>query len=40
MKILLVEDDEAILDSLAFCLKKEGFEIEKCTLGREYFELY
>ena len=38
MKILLVEDDEAILDGLAFCLKKEGFEIEKCTLGRDALE--
>ena len=38
MKILLVEDDEAILDGLAFCLKKEGFEIEKCILGRDALE--
>ena len=30
MKILIVEDDEAILDGLAFCLRKEEFEIV-CT---------
>ena len=27
MKLLLVEDDAAILDGLAFCLKKEGFDV-------------
>lgn len=34
MKLLLVEDDAAILDGLAFCLKKEGFDVFCASCGK------
>lgn len=39
MKILIVEDDEAILSGLAFCLKKEGFDVVSVSLGKVALEL-
>ena len=39
MKILVVEDDEAILSGLAFCLKKEGFDVVSVSLGKVALEL-
>lgn len=39
MKILIVEDDEAILSGLSFCLKKEGFDVVSTTLGNDALEL-
>ena len=35
LKILLVEDDEAILEGLAFCLKKEGFLVKTSINGSD-----
>lgn len=34
-KILLVDDDEDILEFLGYNLKKEGYEVEKATKGRD-----
>jgi|SRR3989338_9066927 len=34
-KILLVEDDSAILDIYTTVLKKGGFEVESCSLGQD-----
>ena len=39
MKILIVEDDESILDGLAFCLRKEEFEIVCTALGEEAYHI-
>lgn len=39
MKLLLVEDDEAILEGLVFCLKKEGFLIKGLTNAYQALEL-
>lgn len=38
MKILIVEDDDAIFDGLAFCLKKEGFLVECAKTAYEALE--
>lgn len=35
MRILLVEDDEKLNESLAFQLKKEGFLVDACRDGEE-----
>ena len=39
MKLLLVEDDEAILEGLVFCLKKEGFLVKGLTNAYQALEL-
>ena len=39
MKILIVEDDDAILDGLTFCLKKEGFEIIPTEYAKKGIEI-
>lgn len=39
MYLLLVEDDEAILDSLSFCLNKEGFKVLTAASGKEALEI-
>ena len=35
MRILLVEDDQHLNDSLAFSLTSEGFQVDTCTDGEE-----
>ena len=39
MRILLVEDDEAILDGLSFCLKKEGFDVSCANKAEDALNL-
>ena len=39
MKILIVEDDEAILDGLTFCLKKEGFDVAPAAFAKKGFKI-
>ena len=39
MRILLVEDDEAILDGLPFCLKKEGFDVSCANKAEDALNL-
>ena len=39
MKILIVEDDDAILDGLTFCQKKEGFEIIPTEYAKKGIEI-
>lgn len=39
MKLLLVENDEAILEGLVFCLKKEGFLVKGLTNAYQALEL-
>lgn len=39
MKLLLVEDDEAILEGLVFCLKKEDFLVKGLTNAYQALEL-
>lgn len=39
MKILIVEDDEAILDGLTFCLKKEGFDVIPAEYAKKGFKI-
>jgi CheY-like chemotaxis protein len=34
MKILIVDDEPAISDTLAYALQTDGFATECCTLGR------
>ena len=40
MKILIVEDDEAILSGLAFCLKKEGFTVWCASNGKDALAMF
>lgn len=40
MHILLVEDDEAILEGLAFCLRKEGFQVNCAHNGNEALSIF
>lgn len=40
MHILLVEDDEAILEGLAFCLKKEDFQVNCAHNGNEALNIF
>ena len=35
MNILIVDDEAAIADTLAYALRSEGFAAEHCLLGRE-----
>lgn len=35
MKILIVDDEPAIADTLAYALKADGFAVDHCLLGRE-----
>src|SRR5574343_641855 len=35
MKILIVDDEPAISDTLAYALRSDGFTAENCTLGAE-----
>ncbi len=35
MKILIVDDEPAISDTLAYALRSDGFAAESCTLGAE-----
>ena len=35
MKILLIEDDRDLAESMKFQLEKEGFETDVCTDGEE-----
>lgn len=37
-KILLIDDEVGILDSLSYFLEKEGFEVETATNGQEAFQ--
>lgn len=39
MKILIVEDDAAILDGLTFCLKKEGFDVAPAEFAKKGFKI-
>ena len=41
MRILLVEDDEKLNQSLVFQLEKEGFQVDACQDGEEalYFKI-
>ncbi|MDR0563722.1 MAG: two-component system response regulator CreB [Azoarcus sp.] len=38
MKILIVDDEQAITDTLAYALSTNGFETERCQLGGEAVE--
>jgi len=35
MRLLLVEDEERLLDSLVFQLEQEGFSVDACRDGEE-----
>lgn len=39
MKILIVDDEPAISDTLAYTLRADGFAVDSCTLGSEALQL-
>ena len=39
MKILLVEDEQAIADTLIYALGRDGFAVQHCTLGAQALAL-